>query len=265
MFYLTFPVRALRWRLLLNNAGDLMLPPLNRLIRIMVLGSFANSASVAQLGDVYRAYLLKEEAGVSLPRTLGTILAERLVDLVTLICLLAAAALTVYSGQLPQTGEEALVGGVAVSFAGMLGLSMVSRSRPLVERILPRRWHHAYDGFEHGAARSLCRLPLLMACSAVGWLIEGATLWLLGLAIGVNVSATGALGYWPGCLIAQRRADHVGRTRSRRTRDCARADESRCGRGRRELSRAPQPARQLRQLSRGGCNSVLRAATGTRG
>jgi uncharacterized protein (TIRG00374 family) len=70
---------------------------------------------------------------------------------------------------------------------------MVSRSRPLVERILPRRWHHAYGGFEHGAARSLCRLPLLMACSAVGWLIEGATLWLLGLAIGVNVSATGAL------------------------------------------------------------------------
>jgi hypothetical protein len=40
---------------------------------------------VAQLGDVYRGYLLKQEAEVSLPLTLGTILAERLVDLVTLI------------------------------------------------------------------------------------------------------------------------------------------------------------------------------------
>jgi hypothetical protein len=36
---------------------------------------------VAQPGDVYRSYLLKTEAGVSLRMTLGTIVAERLVDL----------------------------------------------------------------------------------------------------------------------------------------------------------------------------------------
>jgi hypothetical protein len=69
---------------------------------MMVLGSFANSVSVAQVGDLYRGYLLDQEAGISLPMTLGTIVAERLVDLVALIGLLAAAALTVYSGQLPR-------------------------------------------------------------------------------------------------------------------------------------------------------------------
>ena len=72
VFYLTFPVRALRWRILLTNAAEVKLPSINRLTRMMVLGSFANSVSVAQLGDVYRGYLLKREAGVSLPMTLGS-------------------------------------------------------------------------------------------------------------------------------------------------------------------------------------------------
>jgi hypothetical protein len=146
---------------------------------MMVLGSFANSVSVAQLGDVYRGYLLNHEAEVSLPMTLGTILAERLVDLVTLLGLLAAAALTVYSGRLPRQATDALIAGVVVSVAGMLGLLLLPRSRRLVERLVPARWRQTYDRFEHGALRSLGRVPLLIACSALGWLIEGATLFLL--------------------------------------------------------------------------------------
>ena len=63
VFYLTFPVRALRWRILLTNATEVKLPSLDRLTRIMVLGSFANSVTVAQLGDLYRGYLLHNEAG----------------------------------------------------------------------------------------------------------------------------------------------------------------------------------------------------------
>ena len=90
-------------------------------------------------------------------------------------------------------GTDALVGGVAVSLAGMIGLLILPGSRPLIQRILPARWHQSYDRFERGAVRSLRRLPLLMAFSALGWLIEGATLWLLAAATGVDLSATGAL------------------------------------------------------------------------
>jgi uncharacterized protein (TIRG00374 family) len=75
----------------------------------------------------------------------------------------------------------------------MIGLLILPGSRPLIQRILPARWHQSYDRFEHGAVRSLRRLPLLMAFSALGWLIEGATLWLLAAATGVDLSATGAL------------------------------------------------------------------------
>jgi glycosyltransferase 2 family protein len=193
VFYLIFPVRALRWRTLLENTGLTNLPPLGRLTRMLVLGSFANSVSVAQLGDVYRGYLLEQEAGVPLPTTLGTIVAERLVDLVTLVALLAGAALTVYSGRLPQDGAEALFGGLALALAGLIALLLLPRSRRLVERVLPARWHVSYARFEQGAVRSLRRLPLLLGYSVAGWLIEGATLLLLAAAVGVDLSTSGAL------------------------------------------------------------------------
>jgi uncharacterized protein (TIRG00374 family) len=75
----------------------------------------------------------------------------------------------------------------------MVGLLALPRCQTIIQRLLPMRWHPAYARFEHGAVRSLRRLPVLAAYSVLGWLIEGATLWLLGLAVGLNLSATGAL------------------------------------------------------------------------
>jgi uncharacterized protein (TIRG00374 family) len=193
VFYVSFPVRALRWRTLLENAGLQRVPPLNHLTRMLVLGSFANSVSVAQLGDVYRGYLLKQESQASLPMTLGTILAERLVDLVTLVGLLSVAALTVYRGRLPEQGTDALLAGFGVSVFGLLTLIALPRARRLAEGLLPRRWHAGYARFEHGAVRSLRRVPLLVAYSTLAWLIEGATLLLLAAAVGVDLSIGAAL------------------------------------------------------------------------
>ncbi len=193
VFYLTFPVRALRWRVLLTNVGQEQLPSPGRLIRLMVLGSFGNSISVAQLGDVFRGYLLEREAGVPLSLTIGTIVAERILDLVTLIGLMSATALAVYGGRIPRFGLDAVCGGLVFSAAGIAALALLPRSRRLVERIVPERWRATYDRFETGAVRSLRRLPLLVVYSALAWVVEGVTLWLLGLAVGVDLSTNAAL------------------------------------------------------------------------
>ena len=39
-------------------------------------------------GDACRAYLLKEDTGASFPRSMGALLAERVMDLVTVLLLL---------------------------------------------------------------------------------------------------------------------------------------------------------------------------------
>ncbi len=96
VFYCSFPLRALRWKALLGNVGysraaGRPMPSALGLTRIMYIAWFANCVTVARLGDAYRGYLLKKEAGVSFAVTLGTILAERLLDLLVLAAMMGWA------------------------------------------------------------------------------------------------------------------------------------------------------------------------------
>jgi len=79
-YYLSFPIRTVRWRMLLGNVGftranGVKLPRFWKLLEIIYLSFFANVVVPARLGELYRAYLLRQEAGVSATRTFGTVLA----------------------------------------------------------------------------------------------------------------------------------------------------------------------------------------------
>src|SRR5439155_7637517 len=138
-------------------------------------------------------YLLKQRAGVSFPTTLGTIVAERLLDAAVLVAMLTGATLVAFGGSLPAGVRDILAGGLALAISGILGLFLLRRIQPLVERFLPRRLHAPYARFAEGTLASLRRLPLLVAYSAAGWLIEGLTLYLLAAAVGSPLSAASAL------------------------------------------------------------------------
>ena len=92
----------MRWRRLLGNAEPrLNRYPLTALTEIMLLGWFANCIVPAKLGDAYRAYLLKLNAAVSFSTTIGTILAERIIDVFVLFLLMLAATGLSFGRALP--------------------------------------------------------------------------------------------------------------------------------------------------------------------
>jgi glycosyltransferase 2 family protein len=198
IFYCSFVVRALRWETLLANVGynraavHRVPSPLG-LTRIMYLGCFANCLALARLGDAYRGYLLKKIAGVSFVVTLGTVLAERLLDTFVLAIMMSAGLLIVFHGSLPTEITPALDAGLILTAIGVLGLLSMRRLRGAVERVLPNRLHAHYARLEHGVVGSFRRLPLLVAYSVIGWLIEGTTLYVTTAAVGVPVSVAGAL------------------------------------------------------------------------
>jgi uncharacterized protein (TIRG00374 family) len=197
-FYCSFPLRALRWKALLANVGYSRegvrpMPSTLGLTRIMYVAWFANCVTVARLGDAYRGYLLKKEAGVSFAVTLGTVLAERLLDLLVLAAMMGAGVLVVFGGSLPAEATQALAAGLILSAVGIVGLLAMRRFRRAFERMLPERLHAFYASLEHGAVDSLRRLPLLVALSAAGWVLEGAALYAVAAAVGGPVSVAGAL------------------------------------------------------------------------
>ena len=146
LYYLTFLVRALRWQQLLANVGyandgvdangagyrivdgrSIRLPSVLGLAEIVLLSWFANCIVPAKLGDAYRAYLLKSTAGVSFSKTFGTILAERIIDMLLLFSLLAASVLYAFSGALPTAILTIMQAGLVLVVLVIVGL-MVMRN-----------------------------------------------------------------------------------------------------------------------------------------
>ncbi len=195
-FYATFPVRALRWRRLLANVAmsdhghgsasgalRLSVPVLSEII---FLGWFANCIVPAKLGDAYRAYLLKLNGGVSFSTTIGTILAERIIDVVVLFLLMLGATGLSFGRALPPEVLVLLQLGCALVIIVVVGLVSMRRLRPLVERVLPKRLHEQYARFEHGTLGSFHYLPLVLGLTGLAWAGEVARLYLVTLSLGLG-------------------------------------------------------------------------------
>ena len=191
-FYATFPVRGLRWRRLLDNVEQTTGEEVDRrvgvpaLSEIMFLGWFANCIVPAKLGDAYRAYLLKLNAGVSFSTTIGTILAERIIDVVVLFLLMLGATYLAFGRALPPEVLLLMQIGCALVVLVVIGLVSMRRLRPLVQRLLPSRLHDQYQRFEAGTLGSFRGIPALVALSLVAWSGEVARLYLVTVALGLG-------------------------------------------------------------------------------
>jgi uncharacterized protein (TIRG00374 family) len=185
VFYATFPVRALRWQRLLDNvsAPRMSMPVL---AEIIFLGWFANCIVPAKLGDAYRAYLLKLNAGVSFSTTIGTILAERVIDVVLLFVLMLASTGLSFGRALPTQILVLLQLGCVLVIVVVLGLVSMRRLRPLVQRVLPERLHEQYARFEHGTLGSFRGLPLIIGLTGLAWAGEVTRLYLVTLSLGLT-------------------------------------------------------------------------------
>lgn len=194
IFYLTFPIRAIRWRLLLDNAnvpireGRHSWASLPALIEYMYLSWFANCIVPAKLGDAYRAYLLKRNGNVSFSATFGTIFAERLLDMLCLFTFLVVAAWSVFGTHLPPETNLIFGSGVVLVVAIIVVLAGMRYFSPLIRRIVPARLQDTYVSFEQAALRSFrpAMLPKLIPLTAIIWSLEGFRLYFVIEALGVN-------------------------------------------------------------------------------
>ena len=91
-YYLGFLLRGLRWQIMLKNSQSssdaiVSVPSFLDCSRYIFLGWFINAITWFRLGDAYRAYLFTEDTGYSFPRAIGTILAERILDVIMIFIL----------------------------------------------------------------------------------------------------------------------------------------------------------------------------------
>lgn len=196
VFYTTFPLRALRWRLLLRNAGVPVdegrqsWASLPALVEYIYLSWFANCIVPAKLGDAYRGYLLKHNGKVSFSSAFGTIFAERLLDMLGLFGMLVLSAWFTFGAQMPEGTQIVFGFGALLVVAILAGLAGMRWLSPVVRRFIPNRALPFYVRFEHAALSSFSPavLPRLIAFTAGIWLLEGFRLFFVIEAFGPEVA-----------------------------------------------------------------------------
>ncbi|PKB63672.1 MAG: hypothetical protein BZY80_05950 [SAR202 cluster bacterium Io17-Chloro-G2] len=203
--YTTFPFRGARWQRLLRNVSGqdqatdatgspvpsppVPSPPVPSIVycsQLVLLGWFVNSVGWFRLGDVYRAYLYRVEQAASFSRTIGTLLAERILDAVLVAALLLAVTPFLVGGD----NASWVVAAMGVALVAILGSALLALvwAKSLADRVLPDWLAVRYRRFRDGTLGSFQRVPLLTFLGLLGWLAEVFRLYLVGTALGVDLS-----------------------------------------------------------------------------
>lgn len=191
--YTTFFFRGARWRILLAHSAESAgesepVPGLLFCSRAVLLGWFVNSIGWLRLGDAYRAYLYREEHNAAFSGAIGTILAERVLDVVLVALLLLITAPLLVS----QVGGGAVWGFVTLTafllvLLLFIVLTALVRLRMLLLRLLPGWLSSRYERFLFGATTVRYKLPQTTLLGLLGWFAEIGRMYLVAMALGFDL------------------------------------------------------------------------------
>ena len=190
----TVPLRGLRWRMILAAAGLEISPRAST--EILALSFWVNCVLPAKAGDVYRGWLLKQNGAPSFGNGVGTVIAERLVDLAIVALLGAASTFVAFGGTLPPTALAltAIALGVAVATTLLLLVARGFAATLIYALPIPDAiksgFTSAADSLRAGSGGLVIRraLPLTLAI----WIGEAARLGAVAAALGLFVVNPGA-------------------------------------------------------------------------
>lgn len=204
---LTYPLRLVRWRLLLRAADGAPLPAAP-LWHAVAIGFMANNILPFRAGELVRLLAATRLAGVRFSSVLSSVAVERIFDALAVVALFSVALL---ASDLPP---DVAIGGVSVRHAaqaaGMMGVvalagavlvvSFPLGAERLVRSLLPagkltERLVALIEGVRHGLA--VLRSPSLLAgtvvWSLVLWLTNGLAFFVAFKAFDIPVGFLGAL------------------------------------------------------------------------
>ena len=183
--------RALRWQRLLRPIQAVRYRPM---LGYLLVGYLANNILPARLGELVRSHYLGDREGISRASALGTVVVERVVDLVACVGI-ASVALLLLSVRGMIANVVLLGAAVAGLFLIVLALGIVAHRLPGMDRLasLVARFPKIRDlarSLQDGlsvAARPRT-VGEAVAVSAVSWTMAILVLAAVGQSLGVELS-----------------------------------------------------------------------------
>lgn len=202
----TFPLRVIRWRLLLRAEDDSALP-FAPLWHAVAIGFMANNILPFRIGELMRTWAASRLTRARFSASLSSVAVERVFDALTVISMLALGLLL---AGLPQGVELygtpvtrlATLSGVLVVVAFLGAIAVVSfpaAAERLIRRLpsepLANRLVSLVEGVRHGLGvlRSPSRVSAVIAWSVVIWLVNALSFWIMIWAFHLPVGFAGVL------------------------------------------------------------------------
>ena len=195
LYYVSFVFRGIRWRVLGLNASRKLVenselsfraPPIYECSLLILNGWFVNSIAWLRMGDAYRAYAFGSRTRAGVSWSLGTIFAERVLDMSTVFVLLLIGG-GLLTASIDGTMSRILIlSAFAMSVVLLLVVLVIFYAGNWLITFLPEKLSRYVVNFKEGTVGSFDRLPVLIMLGALGWGIEILRLWLVINSLGIE-------------------------------------------------------------------------------
>jgi len=204
---LGFVGRTIRWQYLLAPIGAVSFGPV---FRTTIIGFGALGLLPVRVGDVIRPYLLARREGLPVTATFATVILERVLDLVTILVLMAVYVWGfAREGSIPEQYLGPIESSSAVLGLGGIGVLVVMwllATHPervgalaaLAGRVLPDRLSGRVESMARtfstgfGAARDARAFALAVLWSFPLWVSIAAQAWAVTVAFGIDMPFSGS-------------------------------------------------------------------------
>jgi len=189
LYFVVAAVRGERWRVLLRRAGAH--PSRTDANALVAVGYMGNNLLPARAGDALRVVLMAPRARTGARTVLGTLIAERVLDVAVLLSLFALLAYGVVSGTGIDVSDRlrlalAVAAGVGVlALAAAAVLHRTGRLRRALAFLRPLATATADLRGRHGAR--------VLALTVLSWALEGVVWWLAAVAADLGIGLLDAL------------------------------------------------------------------------
>jgi glycosyltransferase 2 family protein len=180
-------VRSARWWLLLGKGSDGAHLPFWLVLRALLIGYLGNAALPARLGEAARAGVIARAAHRAFGAVLGSVLLERLIDLVALAVLVLAASVF---APLPALVVNVAALTIAIGIAGALVLMILGKRLGRAVSAAPVGLRQRAMAFgRHLLAGALHPGPgVILAAGGLSlmvWMLEAGVYLAAGVSLGI--------------------------------------------------------------------------------
>ena len=197
-YYLSFLFRGLRWKIISFNASVLdrssdcdSMPNHASTFHYSVLvlsGWFVNSVAWLRLGDVYRAYCLGVISKLGFSWGIGTLVAERFLDMIIVFVMILASVTMLSAGVKNQALDVLVIFAFIITAILTIFVSLLAiGGKRLVSR-LPILLRAHYSKFKIGVLNGFQNIFIVTFLGLAAWFMEITRLFFVADSLNIDMS-----------------------------------------------------------------------------